>query len=323
MSVKPIFIFSLPRAGSTLLQRLLGLHDDIDTTAEPWLALPVFFALKGYGLNSIYGHHVLSNAVTGYADSLPGGRNDYYKSAASFLNDLYNLGSSEKARYFIDKTPRYHLIVDDIISAFPEAKIIFLWRNPLAITASMIKTWGKNQWNLYMFYVDLYSGIDSLVNAYSHCENKLSVKYEDLVNKPESEMKRIMEYLDLEYEHNIIDKFEDAKTIDAPGRGDPTGQYLYRSVSNKSAETWKKTMSNPYRRSWGKKYLNWIGKERLNVMGYDLDEIMAEAQDSPVRFQYLLSDIVRGLYGKIYNRYCIQDIRSNKPWQDGIYFPKS
>jgi len=323
MSVKPIFIFSLPRAGSTLLQRLLSLHELIDTGAEPWLALPVFFGLTDQGVNSIYGHRVLSNAITGYADSLPGGRDDYYKSAAKFLNDLYDRGSSENACYFIDKTPRYHLIVDEIISAFPEAKIIFLWRNPLAITSSMIKTWGKGQWNLYMFYVDLYSGIHSLVNACNRYENKLSVKYEDLVRDPDYEMKRIMDYLELEYDCNMIDKFKDAETIDAPGRGDPTGQYLYKNVTDKSTGKWKEIMSNPYRKAWGKRYLNWIGRDRLSVMGYDLDELLDGIQDSPTQYQYFLSDIARCVYGRIYNRYCIQDIRNNKPWRDNIYFPKS
>ena len=323
MSVKPIFIFSLPRAGSTLLQRLLSLHEYIDTKAEPWLALPVFFSLTDQGLNSIYGHRVLSKAVTGYADSLPGGRDDYYKSAARFLNDLYDLGSSENARYFIDKTPRYHLIVDEIISAFPEAKIIFLWRNPLSIASSMIKTWGNNKWNLYMFYVDLYSGIESLVNACERYENTLSVKYENLVRAPEREMERIMEYLNLEYDSDIIERFKDAKIIDSPGRGDPTGQYQYKSVTDKSTEIWKEVMSNPYRKVWGKTYLNWIGKGRLEIMGYELEELLAELHDSPTQYQYFLSDIVRSVYGNIYSKYCIQDLRNNKPWRDNIYFPKS
>ena len=36
----PIFLFSLPRSGSTLLQRVLMSHKDIASVAEPWLMLP-------------------------------------------------------------------------------------------------------------------------------------------------------------------------------------------------------------------------------------------------------------------------------------------
>jgi hypothetical protein len=48
--------------------------------------------------------------------------------------DLYTRAAGE-ARYFLDKTPRYHYVVDDLFRVFPEAKTIFLWRNPLAIVA--------------------------------------------------------------------------------------------------------------------------------------------------------------------------------------------
>ncbi len=323
MSITPVFIFSLPRSGSTLLQRLLSLHKDIDTQAEPWLALPIFFALKDHGVSSIYGHNVLAKAVNGYVDSLPDGRADYYKCANKFLNDLYDRSSSKNAIYFIDKTPRYHLIVNELLLAFPDAKIIFLWRNPLAIASSMIKTWGKNEWNLYMFHVDLYSGINSLVDACVGHKNKLSIKYEDLVASPEIEMKRVMEYLELEYDPDMIIGFKNAKTIDAPGRGDPTGQYKYDSVSAKSADTWKKNMANPFRKFWGGKYLNWIGKDRMSVMGYDMDTLKNELHEIPTNYQYLLSDIVRNVYGKIYSKYCIEDIRRNKPFENNIFFPKN
>ncbi len=323
MPVKPIFIFSLPRAGSTLLQRLLSLHEDIDTQAEPWLALPLFFSLKEQGVSGIYGHRAMSAAVNGYIDSLPGGKSDYYECAANFLSELYDRGASENTLYFIDKTPRYHLVVDEIMSAFPDAKIIFLWRNPLSIASSMIKTWGKGKWCLYMFHVDLYSGIYSLVNAYRNSENALSIKYEDLVQSPENQMKKIMEYLELEYEPDLIDKFVDSKTIDAPGRGDPVGQYKYNSVSMSSAESWKSVMANPYRKFWGKKYLNWIGREKLESMGYDINTLQDELREIPTTHHHFLSDIVRAFYGKLYNRFCIEDIRRNKPWRNNIFFPKT
>src|SRR6516165_4829830 len=41
-----IFLFSQPRAGSTLLQRILGRHPDIHTVAEPWIMLPSFYVMR-------------------------------------------------------------------------------------------------------------------------------------------------------------------------------------------------------------------------------------------------------------------------------------
>ena len=82
-------------------------------------------------------------------------------------------------------------------------------------------------------------------------------------------------------------------------------------------------MSNPFRKRWGKNYLNWINRNRLDIMGYDLDKLQAELQECPIHYQYFLSDLIRSFYGKIYNKYCIEDIRGNKPWRGNIYFPKS
>ena len=320
MSVTPVFLLSLPRAGSTLLQRLLSTHSEISTKSEPWIALPLFYALRNDGISSVYSHKTLSTGVNGFVDSLPDGVNDYYHCASEFLQELYIRSSNNESKYFIDKTPRYHLIVNELLAAFPDAKFIFLWRNPLAISASMIKTYGKGKWNLYMFLIDLYSGIESLSKAYSeNKESVLSVSYEALVSDPDTEILRVTSYLGLEGKSNLSSNLENADIM----WGDRTGQFKYNGVSKDSMESWKKVMSNPFRKRWGKKYLNWIGRDRLDIMGYDLDKLQAELQECPIYYQYFLSDILRSFYGKIYSKYCIEDIRGNKPWQDNIYFPKN
>lgn len=324
MKIQPIFIFSLPRAGSTLLQRLLNQHVEIVTAPEPWIALPLFFSLKTDGVKSIYGHGVLSNATRGFIDTFEDKRKSYNTCVSEFLINMYELGSESNSRYFLDKTPRYHLIVDDLMEAFPDAKFIFLWRNPLAIAASMIKTWGSGNWNLYMFLVDLYRGMDSLVTAYNNNQGRsIALKYEDLVSSPDDEISRIMPYLDLDYDENIVKNFKYAKKIEVPGRGDPTGQYIYNGVSKGSMDGWKSVMSNPFRKAWSKGYLQWIGENRMDVMGYNIDELISEIETQKTSYRYLTSDILRNIYGKIYCKYSIEIVKNNIPWKDDIYFCKN
>ena len=38
---------------------------------------------------------------------------------------------------------------------FPDAKVIFLWRNPLAVVASIVETWTKGKWNVDRWQGDL------------------------------------------------------------------------------------------------------------------------------------------------------------------------
>ena len=45
-SKKLIFLFSLPRSGSTLVQRVLAVHDALITASEPWLLLSLIASKK-------------------------------------------------------------------------------------------------------------------------------------------------------------------------------------------------------------------------------------------------------------------------------------
>ena len=53
-----VFIFSQPRSGTTLLQRMLTSHSDIVSVSETWLLLPQFLALKKRGLIAQYNHTI-------------------------------------------------------------------------------------------------------------------------------------------------------------------------------------------------------------------------------------------------------------------------
>jgi len=320
MSIKPIFLLSLPRAGSTLLQRLLSLNGGISTKSEPWIALPLFFALKERSVRSIYGHNTLTKGISGFVDSFPHGIDDYYASSAKYLNAMYALGAEPGSTYFLDKTPRYHLIVDELFKAFPDGKFIFLWRNPLAVSASMIETYGKGNWNLYMFWVDLYSGIDSLINAFNqNSARSIAVKYEDLVAQPNEQIMEIMDYLELEYTANSVDELKNAKKM----WGDRTGQYKYDHISQASKDKWKSVLSNPFRKTWAMNYLSWIGQDRLTTMGYDINILKSEIENQQTNLNHAMSDIARDIYGKIYCKYAIDDIRTNQSFFDNKYYCKN
>ena len=69
-SVTPIFIFSLPRSGSTLLQRLIGADTNVSYASEPWILLPFFYALKDTGASAEYNHQVMTQGVRHFAESI-------------------------------------------------------------------------------------------------------------------------------------------------------------------------------------------------------------------------------------------------------------
>jgi len=301
----PIFLFSLPRSGSTLLQRILSAEPEIATVAEPWVLLPLVYALKHSGVYAEYSHDLSSQALADFVNKLSGGRRAYLECMGEAMMGLYSKVAKKDARYFLDKTPRYALISDDVISMFPEGKFIFLWRNPLAVISSMIETWGDGKWNIYIYKVDLFDGIQALINSYeSNPEVALSLKYESFLHAPEDELSRVLSYLDLHYDPGLLAEFTKVR-LDGE-MGDPTGVNEYNKVDTSPLEKWKSTINNPLRRMWCRRYLQWIGRDRMAIMGYDMDELLYELNSTNTRWATLPGDVMRFLYGLIY---CLLDVR--------------
>ncbi|MGB5261650.1 MAG: sulfotransferase [Gammaproteobacteria bacterium] len=303
--IKPIILFSLPRSGSTLLQRILSVDSNISTVAEPWVLLPHVYALRTEGVFAEYSHRRSSQALEDLLARLPQGKQDYLACLGKAMTELYAQLSDEGARYFLDKTPRYALIADDVINMFGDGKFIFLWRNPLSVVSSMIETWGGGKWNIYIFKVDLFDGLARLIDVYQkNSETTLAVQYEVLLQAPEQELERVMHYLGLEPAPGMLDALPETRL--SGNMGDPTGVEEYQAVSTRPIEKWKSTINNPLRRSWCRRYLRWIGRDRLAVMGYDMNELLAELNATRTDWLSLFGDLPRFAGGVIY---CLFDVR--------------
>jgi hypothetical protein len=291
----PLFLLSLPRSGSTLVQRVLAAHEQIATAPETWLLLPQIYALREEGAFAEYGHTPASRAIREFAERLPNGRADYDEELRRFALALYAKASRGKGRYFLDKTPRYHFIAQELFELFPEAKVVFLWRNPLAVVASITETWGRGRWNVGRWHDDLFDGVANLVAAYeAHADLAHAVRYEDLVGDPSEAWGGLFAYLDLTFDPSLLTEFP---SVDLDARmGDQTGTKRYRSLSTEPLERWKATLRTPVRKRWSKGYLRWIGEERLAVMGYDLDGLIRELEAVPADPRHLVSDIARASY---------------------------
>lgn len=306
--ITPIFLLSLPRSGSTLLQRLLLTNIDIASASEPWIILPLLNTLKKENTHSVYGHQITVDAIEDFYSLFENNKDDYLKEIRTFVLSLYAKAAHNRP-YFLDKTPRYSLIAEEIYQAFPEGKYIILWRNPLAIIASALETWKNGKWSTSHLKIDLYCGLENLINFHeNYCNDIASIRYED-ITKDIKELKRIFEYLELEYCEEDILKFSNVKLS---GRmGDPIGTYKYSSVKNDSEDKWKSTLASPVRKLWCRNYLKWIGEKRLGIMGYNLEHLLKELDDIPVEYKFIFIDIVRLIYGEINVFFGIEDILVN------------
>jgi hypothetical protein len=256
--------------------------------------------LRYSGAYAEYDHVAAASAVEEFYGYLPGGRGQYVAELREMALKLYRGVSPDGTRYFLDKTPRYHLIVDEILAAFPEAKFIFLWRNPLAVAASMIETWAGGRWNLYRHKVDLFDGLENLVAACeANADRVCAVRYEDLVADPETSWRKVFDYLDLNFDGSTLENFG---KVELKGRkGDPSGTRGYDRVVREPLERWRETLDNPFRKAWCRRYLRWLGPGRAAVMGYDLDALIEELDSVETSSRGAGSDLGRAGYGMLYD----------------------
>jgi hypothetical protein len=285
----PIFLFSIARSGSTLLQRILGSYPEIGTASEPWLLIPLVYALRRQGVYAEYEHGTMVSALEDFCAELPRGQTDFRGEINQFVTRLYRHRCEPQHRYFLDKTPPYFLVVDEIFEIFPEAKFIFLWRNPLAVAASLAD-WPQGQWG-GLYRENLFFGLAKLIAAYARNEDRsCAVRYEDYVTGDAETWRRLMAYLDLPFRPESLSEFAD---VTLSGRmGDKYGTELYRTLSKEPLTKWHGTLANPLRKEAARRYLSWIGRDRLAVMGYDADELYAELNTVPTSTSKLAPDAV-------------------------------
>ena len=295
----PIFIFSLPRSGSTLLQRVLMSHKDIASVAEPWLMLPLGYAFKKEGALTEYGHRTSYNAFADFIDNLPNKEDDYYNALGTFASTLYSKQCCNDELYFLDKTPRYYHIIPQIAKAFPDAKFIFLFRNPVHVMSSMIQTWGDGRLKKTFNYErDLNYGPKALSDGYQHLKHRAyALQYEEYVTNPKKQTREICKYLEIDFDEDMINSFTSQNT---KGRmGDPTGVKEYKSVDTKSLQKWKKTFNTKYRKEYLKKYIEGIDENIFDIKGYDKKSILSDIESLDIEKSIAIQDRLDLLYSDL------------------------
>jgi hypothetical protein len=277
-----IFLISQQRAGSTLLQRILAGHPDVHTTAEPWLMLHPIYALRQKGHQAEYNAELAFEALQDFCDTLQGGQEHYFEGLRRMALYLYGAACAQAGKpYFLDKTPRYYLIIPELLHVFPEARFILLLRNPLAVLASILNTWVKGHWVLLARYRDdlllaphrLVEGIELLG------DRAIVVRYEDLVAEPASQVQTLCGRLGLDF---IPGMEEYGKGEKPPGEmGDPTGVSRLTRPTAEGLDRWLELGHDRQTRHFAEGYLQSLGPETLRSLGYDYHDLESRLNQVP------------------------------------------
>lgn len=285
------FIGCQPRSGSTLLQRMLGTHPAIYTTSEPWLMLPPAYMLRETGVEAEYDANLARRAIREFWDDLPNGRADYIEGLRHMYGFLYQRALADtEGQIFLDKTPRYYLILSELREIFPEARFILLIRNPLAVLSSILRTWVGDRWlKLSNFRLDLLEAPKLILNAQRDLEESaVIVHYEDVVQQPKAELSTLCDHLGVEFDPAIIEYGRES--IDPWKYGDPESVYEHQQPKKSSLEKWVQP-ENAQQWKLLYDYIRELGENTMNGLGYDYGRCIrtlenARPSQSELRYTY-------------------------------------
>jgi hypothetical protein len=250
-------------------------HSKIDSISEPWTLLPLLYPLTENGSKTKYNYEVCKKGINNLINHLPEKENDYYEAINKAVSALYEKIKGQESYYFIDKTPRYYFILPEIIKTFPNAKFIFLLRNPLGIYASICETWLKGNVFLDEYSKnDLKIGPQKIIENYKKIKEKsILIKYEELVDNPESIFKRICKYLAIEYESEMLNNVFFSKKENELG---DSNFKKFKKIDSSPKDEWKKFFNSRFKKNIAKKYLNYLDNEKIESFFYEKTEIKEE-----------------------------------------------
>jgi tetratricopeptide (TPR) repeat protein len=226
----PIFILGMPRAGSTLLEQILASHSAIEGTSE----LPHIIALS----HRLRGDKIFSSQDP-YPELLADLPPDQVRSLGQEYLRLAQAHRKSERPFFIDKQPNNWIHIGLIHLVLPNAKIIDARRHPMSCCFSNFKQHFANgqafsyslddMAHYYRNYVELLEHFDMVLPGRVH-----RVIHEELVERPEDEIRRLLAYLGLPFEEQCLRFHENNRPV-----WTPSAEQVRRPINRAGLDQWR------------------------------------------------------------------------------------
>ncbi len=203
----PIFIVSLPRSGSTLIEQILASHSQVEGTAELVELSQIANGVGRYRADRIR-----------FPDSLKElDPRDWRALGKEYMDRTRRHRVTDKP-LFTDKMPNNFPLVGFACLALPNAKIINARRHPLdSCLGSYKQLFGKGQ-NFTYDMVELgmyYEEYDRMIQHWHEVlpGRVLDVHYEETVTDLDSQVRRILDHCGLPFEEQCLRFYETERAV--------------------------------------------------------------------------------------------------------------
>lgn len=215
---KPIFVVGAPRSGTSMLQWALRQHPDLWGGEESDFLEPLIAGLhKAYDFGCLREdfHWLSSEKVS---------RQEFLQHIGYGVNSLYM--SRSGGRRWVETTPRYTLMMPDLSEMFPDAIFLLMMRDGRQVVDSL-----RNFVNPYRHAQACKTWREHTVAglrfaALSDEKRVRQVMFDNIVTDTDAEMRRIHEFLELEYEPASAEFIANKPPINSSFPGEPSALKL-------------------------------------------------------------------------------------------------
>ena len=234
----PVFILGLPRTGTTLTERILSSHSQVESLGETKFLESVLRNLSG--VPSI--EKMTPEMISALGTVDPGLIANGYLNAVNYLFGDKPL--------FIEKLPYNFLYIGFIAKAYPKAPIIRLKRNPMDSCFAIYKqpfTWAyKFSYKLEdlgRYYIAQQRLFDHWREVLG--DRLIEVDYEDLVADQEVQTRQLLEKVGLEFETACLNFDQNASATTTA-----SSVQVREKIHSRSVQRWREfeTQLSPLRR---------------------------------------------------------------------------
>lgn len=238
--MRKFFIVGCPRSGTTVLQQALNRHPQV--VIPPETKFFYYFYGKTYRQQIVHLRRI--NRDLGIQLPTPRApirhpnqaRMFYEQMATAYLEQLGRKG----VLYFGEKTPEHTSQLHRIHQVFPEAKVLFLYRDGRDVALSL----SRMPW----IDCDVYVGMVIWLYYYRILRlqrsnpwfDMLFVRYEDLVTDPAGELRRVLEFLGLDYQPQVAEGYGNRAGI--PDRELPWKGRALQKITTERIGLWQREL---------------------------------------------------------------------------------
>lgn len=228
----PIFIIGMPRTGTTLVDRILSSHPEIESAGE-LQAMPLAVkAAAGTWTQTVLDPETIAAAAGTDMGAIGG---DYLERAAHHRRD--------PAKRFTDKFPGNFHYAGFIARALPEARIVCLRRHPMDTVLSNFRNLFAIGSRYYDYSYDLadiaayHARFDRLMAFWREAlpGRVLELRYEDLIADQEGETRRLLAHCGLSWDEACLSFHTNAAPVSTP-----SAAQVRRPIYSESVARWKR-----------------------------------------------------------------------------------